>query len=234
MAGRQGNQRIWQLMADFLPAGTSEEELEAVAMTRRSLPHALRALGVATVRQIKAHFTRNDYPGLTAVLAEMIAANEVVTVQVTGDDGALWPGTWYMLAEMLPIIESLQQGMWQPRTSLLSPFDNLICDRKRTELMWDFRFRIEIYVPAAKRQYGYYVLPILHGQKLVGRVAPRMNRKTGVLQINGVYAEPGWDERAEVGVAVATAVANLADFLGATEIKYERDKVATGWRAYCN
>ena len=82
-----------------------------------------------------------------------------------------------------------RRATWSGRTTLLSPFDNLICDRKRTEALWDFYFRIEIYVPADKRQYGYYVLPILHGDRLIGRIDPNYDRKTKTLNIQNVYAE---------------------------------------------
>ena len=77
------------------------------------------------------------------------------------------------------------------RVSFLSPFDQLIHDRNRTEALWDFYYRLEMYVPGPKREYGYYVLPILRGDKLVGRIEPVFDRKTKTLSVNGLWWEPG-------------------------------------------
>ena len=89
---------------------------------------------------------------------------------------------------------------FRPRTTLLSPFDDLVSDRDHTERLFDFRFRIEIYVPKAKREFGYFVLPILHGDRLIGRIDPRFDRATGVLHVNAVYAQEG--APADAGAAV--------------------------------
>ena len=80
------------------------------------------------------------------------------------------------------------------RTTFLSPFDRLIHDRDRAEALWGFRYRLEMYVPAAKREYGYYVLPILHGDRLVGRIEPVFDRKTRKLSVKGVWWEGGEEE----------------------------------------
>src|SRR5690606_29267710 len=115
-------------------------------------------------------------------------------------------------------------------TTVLSPFDNLICDRQRTEDCFDFVFRIEIYVPAEKRQYGYYVLPILHGDRFVGRIDPRYDRKKHHLTVNAVYMEPDAPTDAATGQAVAQAIESLAGWLGAKTLDY--GDVADGLRAH--
>ena len=106
----------------------------------------------------------------------------------------------------------------------------MICDRPRTERLFDFKFTIEIYVPQSKRQYGYYVLPILHGDRLIGRIDPLMDRARSRLRVNAVYAEPGAPADRGTGRAVAGAINELADFLGATTIDFDPDRVPAGWR----
>jgi len=107
-----------------------------------------------------------------------------------------------------------------PRTTLLGPFDRLIHDRDRAEKLWDFLYRIEIYVPAAKREYGYYVLPILHGDRLIGRLDPVNDKKAGVLRINAVYAEPG--APADAWPSVRSALDDLARWVGAEKVELPR------------
>jgi uncharacterized protein YcaQ len=101
------------------------------------------------------------------------------------------------------------------RTTFLSPFDRLIHDRDRMEALFGFFYRIEIYVPKAKRQYGYYVLPILHGDRLVGRLDPVFDRRARRLVVNAAYAEPGVRFPTR---AVQKAMRDLGRFLGAKEI----------------
>jgi uncharacterized protein YcaQ len=86
--------------------------------------------------------------------------------------------------------------------------------------MWDFYYRIEIYVPKDKRQFGYYVLPILHGDRLIGRISPKMDRKKNVLNIEAVYAEDNAPKTVKVGRSVQKAIEELAGFLGAKTINY--------------
>jgi uncharacterized protein YcaQ len=100
------------------------------------------------------------------------------------------------------------------RTTFLSPFDRLIHDRDRAEALWGFRYRLEMYVPKAKREYGYYVLPILHGDDIVGRIEPVYDRKTGVLTVNNVWWEPGKKE-----VSLAKPLRDLAAFVDADSIR---------------
>jgi uncharacterized protein len=99
------------------------------------------------------------------------------------------------------------------RTTFLSPFDRLIHDRARAEALFGFFYRLEMYVPKAKREYGYYVLPILRGDKLIGRMDPVLDRKAGVLRVNSVHWEPGVKP-----VSLAKPLRDLARFVGADSI----------------
>ncbi|MEU6999627.1 crosslink repair DNA glycosylase YcaQ family protein [Nonomuraea sp. NPDC046570] len=225
VAGRHRRARVWDLTERFLPALAAYEPLDEREVVARAAEHALRSLGVARPGDIEEHFIRGRYPGLAEVLAGLEAEGRV---HRAGIEGAPATERWYVHADLLPTLERVTNGQWEPRTTLLSPFDNLICHRARTERLWNFAFRTEMYVPKAKRQYGYYILPILHGDRLIGRIAPRLDRRTGVLTIEGMYAEPGVGERE--ASAVAAAVADLARFVGAGEIRYE-GAVPDAWRS---
>jgi hypothetical protein len=96
------------------------------------------------------------------------------------------------------------------RTTFLSPFDRLIHDRSRTEALWDFYYRLEMYVPAVKREYGYYVIPILRGDKIVGRIEPVHDKKAGVLRVKNVW----WEDGAKPA-PLRKPLQELARFLGA-------------------
>ncbi|MCP5096846.1 MAG: winged helix-turn-helix domain-containing protein, partial [Chloroflexi bacterium] len=227
IVGRQGKQRKWGMADTWFPDWTPRDVWDEVQLTRFAVQKAVKALGVATPQQIKKHYTRNRYPQMGNVIKELVADGLLEQVSVVEDGemlegellkGELLKGEWYVHTAVLPQLEQIQQGNWQPRTALLSPFDNLICDRDRTELLFDYYFRIEIYVPAAKRQYGYYVLPILQGDRLIGRIDPKMDRKSGVLQVHNVYMEDGAPEDAATANAIGEQIKGLARFLGATAV----------------
>ncbi|MDQ3065692.1 MAG: winged helix DNA-binding domain-containing protein [Actinomycetota bacterium] len=115
----------------------------------------------------------------------------------------------------------LVRGEWQAhrdakdgpvpdRAVLLSPFDRLVYDRDRAEALWDFRYRLEMFVPKAKREHGYYVLPLLVGDRVVGRAEPRFDKKTGELEVLGAWGDTS---------RLDEALADLAAWLGAASIK---------------
>jgi uncharacterized protein YcaQ len=228
VAGRDGIQKYWDLAERWFPDWTPKERLQEREVVRRATQRSLRALGVARPRDIERHFTVGRYPGLADTLARLEREGVVEGVRVV-DDGAEWPGPWFVHAGDLPLLEVLEQGEWPPRTTLLSPFDNLIIDRDRAELLFGFRFRMEIYVPKAKRVFGYYTLPILHGDKLIGRVDPALDRQRGVLRILAVHIEPGIRATSRSGQSVARSIQDLAGFLGAREVEVT-GRVPDGWR----
>jgi len=223
---RSGVQKKWDLSERCLPDWTPRDQWESDQVVAYAAQKAIRALGVATIQQIKQHYTRGRYPNLPAVLTALEDQEHIQRISVEGQSGV-----WYIHTDDLPLLDQIEAGEWTPRTTLLSPFDNLICDRKRTEQLWDFFFRIEIYVPADKRQYGYYVLPILHGDRLIGRVDSTYVRKTKTFQVSNIYAEPDAAEAADTAgaaPAIRDAVESLAQFLGAKDIEY--GSIADVWR----
>jgi uncharacterized protein YcaQ len=213
VAGRQGQQRVWDLAERCLPPWAPTRRPPEREVVRLSAQRSLRALGVATARDIDRSFTAGRYPGLPSVLAGLQRSGQVEQVRLTAD-GAERPGPWFVHTDDLPLLDRLESGDWRPRTTLLSPFDNLIINRERTERLFGFSFRMEIYVPRAARRYGYYVLPVLHGDRLIGRVDPALDRATGRLVVHAIHPEP--DAPASAGPAVATALGELAGFVGAT------------------
>ena len=212
VAGRRGNGRLWDLTERVLPDWTPRQSLAVADVTCRAALKAVDALGVATALQIKQHFTRARYPELDKRLGELVKQGELAHATV-----ADLPGRWYIPADTLDTIDTLDTQVTH-QTKLLSPFDNLICDRKRTKQLWDFDFTIEIYVPQAKRKYGYYVLPILHANTLIGRLDSAMDRKTHTFTINAIHLEPNAPQGGATGKAITVAIQGLADFLGAKRI----------------
>jgi uncharacterized protein YcaQ len=212
IVGRDGQQRVWDLAERSLRV--DEPRLSQREVARRIVDGQLRARGVANPKQFGWAFDGRA-PGWERALTELVREGVAVPVSI-GDR----PGDWYAHADVLV-------QPFRPRTVLLSPFDDLISDRDHTEALFHFHFRLEIYVPKAKRQFGYFVLPILHGDRLIGRIDPRFDRQTGVLHVNAVHAEA--EASGSWGPPVRRAIDELARWLGADEVRFTR-KVPAAWR----
>jgi len=218
VAGRDGRGRIWDLAERWLPDLVAEPAVSAQSALAALTQRTLDALGVATVDQVGFHFFRGA-GGPAASLELLVRKRRAHEVIVTGADGPI-PGRWFASTSALARWDGCREAEWPGRTTLLSPFDNLIIDRGRTELLFGFRYRMEVYVPKPKRRYGYYVLPILHGDSLVGRLDCRLDRGRHCLVVTAIHAEPG---KPAGGVATATrrALQDLAGFLGAENLVFE-------------
>lgn len=215
VARRDGLKRWWDLTERVLPLEQLDSGWSSEAVTADGAAKSLRALGVGRLRDIKRHFIEKRYPGLPAAIRAHVQDGLFRPVTIDG-----WPDEWYVHADHLPLIKKIKKGDWHGRTTLLSPFDNLIRDRDRTELMWDFFYRIEIYVPKKKREFGYYVLPVLHHDRLIGRINPKMDYKKRLLSVYDVYAEAEAPQSRETAAAIGRAVDDLALFLGAKRVEY--------------
>ncbi len=222
-----GLKKQWGLLEQHMPQWADHAALPRSEVVHLAAQRSLKALGVGTEGHIRSHFIRNSYPGLGKILAELELNGRVLRVQIQ-EAGKNWPGTWYMHVDTLSDLVNIREEAWQERTILLSPFDNLIADRERTETLFDFYYRSEIYTPKAKRQYGYYVLPVLHGDRLIGRIDPKMDRKTGTLHVHAVHQEPGAQDSSAVAAELDEAVHGLGCFLGAERIQYG-ENLARAW-----
>jgi uncharacterized protein YcaQ len=227
VAGRQGGQKLWDFPERCLPDWTPTTKLSEPAIVRWAAEISLRALGVGRAMDISHHFISSHYPNLASALVTLEKQGRIVPVRVTGADRS-WPATWYVHTEDLALLDRIEMGKWSPRTTLLSPFDNLIRDRARTRLMFGFDYKLEIYVPVAKRQYGYFAMPVLHEDRLVARVDPAFDRNSRRLSIRAISVEPGCED-ASIARAMKDAIVQLATFVSASAIDYD-GRVPSRWR----
>ena len=205
VSGRAGAERLWELSERWFPAWTPRDPLPADERADLAVEHALRALGPATPQHIQLHFIRGGHRDLDGSLRRLTQSGAVMPVEVGGLKGA-----WHVHRDTLPLLEQ----PWRGRTVLLSPFDNLIADRRRTALLFGFDYTIEIYVPAAKRKRGYYAMPVLAGDRLAGTVDSRFERASRRLIVNKVTLEPG----EKMTPSIRRAVSELGRFVGAKEV----------------
>ncbi len=213
VASREGRARRWALSSDWVaPASPCPS---AAGWEAELAERCLRALGVATWPQIRDYLGRSSQRLGERSLARLVREGRVVEVGVAGAGGRL-PGRWYLRRADL---EVAQRSLPEPsRTTLLSPFDNLLALRSRSRALFGFDFRMETYVPAAQRRFGYYVLAVLHRDRLVGRVDLRRDRLGGRLLAPALHAEPGAPDTEEVGAGIREALLRLGRFLGAEEL----------------
>ena len=218
IVGRDGLQRIWDLSDRWFPDWTVKRASTAKQGYEKAAELAFAALGVATATHVNQHFVRNENPDLKGTMAKFQKSGLIEPVEITNGSAPV-RGKWFIHRDAVAMLDDIGTD-WSPRTELLSPFDNLIADRKRTMALFDFDYKIEIYVPKAKRQYGYYSLPILWGERLIGRIDASVDRKERSFDVLSVHAEPGAPK--EAGEDIAGAVADLARFTGARRIAWPR------------
>ena len=208
-ATRRGTfERVYGLPEKVLPRAVWEAPTPDRADAQRQLYRiAARAMGIATAKDLRDYF-RMPVEGAKDRLAELVEDGTLVPVQVKG---------WREPAYLDPAARRPRRIDHQ---ALLSPFDNLIWFRERTERMFGVRYRIEIYVPAEKRQHGYYVLPFLEGDALTARVDLKSDRKAGVLIVQSAHAEP-WASQ-ETPVRLAAELTRMAGWLGLETVRVEK------------
>ena len=199
-ATRVGFARHYDLVERVLPAGVLARQVDEDEAVRELTLRAATALGVGTEADIRDYF-RLAAAQVKPAVARLLAAGEIEQVEVDG-----WTAPAY-----------LRTGQAVPRrdrgTALLCPFDPLIFFRPRVERLFGFHYRIEIYTPAPKRQYGYYVWPLLMDGRLVARVDLKADRAADALRVVGAFGEPA-EHRPAVAAALTGELESMASWLG--------------------
>lgn len=196
-------ERVYDLTERVLPRAVTQATRPTREEAQRELLRgALGASGVATEKDLR-DYLRLPLADTRARLAELVEAGDALPVRIED-----WPAAYTTPRLRVPRrVES---------RALLGPFDSLIWTRERTERLFGMRFRLEIYVPEAKRVHGYYVLPFLMGEALVARVDLKADRQAGVLRVKAAHVEAGAPD--ETAGELAQALCRLTDWLGLTEI----------------
>ena len=236
---RRGGQKVYDLrerveremsgldLDGHLSGHVAPDEERVAYFTRRTV----EALGIVPSSWLFDYFrfvwprgvTRGGNAEAGRLLDAQVAAGHAVRVEV---EGIREPT--YLSTARLSDLERLRAGMRPQRTTLLSPFDNLLWDRNRARArtLFGFEVLLETYVVPEKRRYGYYTLAILHQGRLVGRLDPKMDRDTGTLIVRALFLEPGVAVDAALVDGIASALRDLARFLGAETITVERSEPA--------
>jgi uncharacterized protein len=220
-AWRNGRfERVYDLPERVIPRDVLARPSPAVEDAQRQLvAAAARSLGVATSGDLADYYRISPRAGAARV-AELVEAGELLEVEIEG-----WSEPGYC-----PRAARVRRPE-RPHATLLSPFDSLIWERKRTRRLFGFDYRIEVYVPAAHRRHGYYVLPLLLGDALVARLDLEAERRASALRVAGAYVEPG-QKLGEVAQAAAAELDELRAWLGLERIRVgRRGDLASALRA---
>ena len=210
VAGRRRGQKLYAVAAGHWP---KERLHSGSALAREAARRALAILQVATLRQLVRQYSYGRHV-TQAALDALEAAGEIVRLEIEGVPSR---APYYAPADVERRVRDVN-AKWEGRTTLLSPFDNLIIDRDRTHALFGFFYRMEIYVPPAKRVRGYWAMPVLHDDRIVGSVDPRVDREKGELVVNRVALDEGAPRSALP--KVRRAVRELAEWVGATKVRW--------------
>jgi uncharacterized protein YcaQ len=184
VSGRKGFQKSYDLTARVIPAALRNTQVDRARVIDWAASTALNNLGFASPKEIAAYYDLIDISEAKAWLAR----TDVRHVQIEGADGGVKPA--FSFAEVAAPEPA-------PILRLLSPFDPMLRDRARAEFLFGFRYRIEVFVPEQKRQFGYYVFPVLQGDQLIGRIDVKAHRDKGALIVRAFWPEAGVEMTAQ-------------------------------------
>ncbi|MGL6569420.1 winged helix-turn-helix domain-containing protein [Aeromonas caviae] len=213
---RRNFQRVYDLAERVMPEWNDERDLPSPDLARRDMVRAsCRALGLVKTGWVADYYRlkRGKYDSLLHQLAD---EGELLPVRVEGGQHGA-----FVHASLADELVRAQAGSLKAsHTAVLSPFDPLVWDRKRASELFCFDYRIECYTPAPKRQYGYFVLPLLHRGKLVGRMDAKAHRKEGVFEVKSLYLEDGIRVTRTLAQDLGKAIQKLAEWHQTPLVRY--------------
>lgn len=208
IARREGFEKVYDLAERVIPEELRKTRPSEAATTDWACREALDRLGLATPQEISGFWKLVSIADAKTWAAKALKRGEIIEVEVEGADGER--SRAFALAD---IEERLARATHAPeRTRFLSPFDPAIRDRKRALRLFGFDYRIEVFVPEKKRQYGYYVLPLMEGDCLIGRADMKTHRAEGKLEMKGLWLEPGVKLTRQREKGIRSALQDLAGF----------------------
>jgi len=208
-------QRVYDLTERTLPDWADRTEPSQQERDRFFVERGAKAIGVGLLRNA------GDYSWMKIttsrpIVKELLKEGTLLEIACETVNG-IQPLVIHR--DNLPLLEKAADGEIQPgRTTFLNPWDNFWWAQDRDELLWNFEHLIEVYVPQPKRVYGYYLMPILHKDRLVGRIDPKLERKTGLLRLRALHLESGIQPDDELVRAVAVAMRDFMNFHHAKEL----------------
>lgn len=224
IARREGFQRVYDLRERVLGRvpGVAGQPLPGAEEAARALTvKAVEALGVTQARWVHDYF-RTARRLREADLEPLVASGELVPVTVDG-----WPSPGYVAASRLELARRAAAGRLRAtRTALLSPFDPVVWDRERARDLFGFDYRLECYTPARRREYGYFVLPVLWRGRLVGRLDAKAHRSAGRFEVRRLYLEPGGRASRALVSDLAAALRECAAWHGTPRVVVRRSQPA--------
>jgi uncharacterized protein YcaQ len=217
IARRDKFQRIYDLRERVLP-GWDDSRLPSLEETKRALAlKAVRALGITRARWVGDYF-RTDKRATASLVSALAGEGLLSRVSVEG-----WDEEAYVHPDNLGLIEAASSGRRRPTLStLLSPFDPLVWDRARAREMFGFDYKLECYTPAPERRYGYFTLPVLRANSLIGRLDAKAHRKEKRFEVKAIYLEPGIAASEEIAADIAATLLECAAWHQTPEVTVTR------------
>ncbi|MBV8199025.1 MAG: YcaQ family DNA glycosylase, partial [Acidobacteria bacterium] len=212
IAGRRGFHKLYDLTRRVLPEAVAAARPSPAENLEWACRSALERLGAGTASELAAFWQAVPAAEVKTWCRNAAARGEIAQVEIESADGSP-PRAAFAVADWG--VRSQAEPASPSRIKILCPFDPILRDRRRTLRLFGFDFRFEAFVPAARRQHGYYVMPLLEGERLVGRLDPKLHRAAGRLEVRSVRWEPGVRPTRRRLAALDAAVGRLAGLAGA-------------------